>query len=258
MSALDRFAAAVASEPVPLGEASLAMAAVLGHPGDVDEGLERLQALADGVPAPDLASVVEHLFSRVGLRGDAADYYDPRNSLVPAVLDRGFGNPVTLAVIAVDVATRLGVAATVVGMPGHVLIGDGDPPQRWVDGFHGGRWLDAQAARDRFASLHGPRAAFHPQFLSATPGQMVMARCLANLAAIYGAAGDASRLVRVRRMRVLIPAIGDRERPHLAHALELVGRRQEALELWEAERRDGSSPRPEVDATVARLRAGFN
>jgi regulator of sirC expression with transglutaminase-like and TPR domain len=258
---LGRFGALVRTAPVPLGEAALVVAAVLGHPQPVAKGVDRLAELADAVPgtAPDLADVTRHLFATVGLRGDRTSYYSPDNSLLPAVLERGRGIPVTLAIVAADVARRRGLPAVVVGMPGHVLLGDGDPPARWCDVFNGGDWLDALGARARFASIHGRHAPFDPRFLGASSDPAVLARLLANLVGIYHAAGDGHGLVRTLLLRAQIPGVARSERPQLAAALTAVGRFQEAAEVWQTEAGGGPGARATAaGAEAARLRARLN
>ncbi len=258
---LARFGALVRTTPVPLGEAALVAAAVLGHPQPVAVGTDRLAELADAVPGadPDLSDVTRHLFGTVGLRGDRAGYYTPESSLLPAVLDRGRGIPVSLAIVAADVARRRGLTAVVVGMPGHVLLGDADPPARWCDVFNGGEWLDALGARARFASIHGRHAPFDPRFLGASSDPAVIARLLANLVGIYQAAGDGHGLVRTLLLRAQIPGVARAERPQLAAALAAVGRFQEAAEVWQAEAGGGpGAGATAAGAEAARLRARMN
>ena len=258
VSELDRFAALVAHQPVPLGEASLLVASVVGHPAEVDHGLRALDELAEGVEGTTLEAVVEHVFGRVGLQGDRTEYYHPDNSLLPAVLERGRGNPVSLAIVAVDVARRVGAPASVVGMPGHVLIGDGPTPERWVDGFDGGRWLDRDGARLRFAQLHGPSAAFDAAYLEATPDIAVMARVLTNLLVVFRRLGDARRSLRVLRLRAAIPVLGDQERPLLAAAYEAVGRYPEAATVWRQVQAAGGPAADTAEAHAERLRSRLN
>ncbi len=256
---LARFAALVGATPVPLGEAAIAVAAYLGHADDPATELRRLDDLAEAVDGDELAAVVHHLFTTEGLRGDQATYYDPANSMLPAVLDRRLGIPITLAIVVVDVSRRLAIDATVVGMPGHVLVGDGDPPQRWIDTFAGGEWLDAEGAQARFAAMGGRRPSFHPRFLAVTPDDQVVARLLANLVGIYTSDGDAHRLLRVLELRSAIIGIGERERPQRAHALAAVGRLADAADLWEVEA--AARLGDEADAMTAKveqLRANLN
>ena len=254
-----RFATLVVADPVPLGEAALVAASFLGHSATVEHGMEQLAALADAVDGDDLTSVARHLFVTVGLRGDRANYYDPANSLLPAVLERRRGIPITLAIVAADVARRRGIEANIVGMPGHVLVGDGDPPSRWFDGFDGGRVLDAEGAQAMFEHLHGPRVPFDHRYLSAMSDPFALARMLANFIGICTTNGDAHRLLRAYQLRAVIPGIGQRERAALADALTAVGRYVEAAEVWAEERdRPVGSRSGEAQAAIDRLRANLN
>ena len=47
------------------------------------------------------------LFDEVKLRGNREDYYDPRNSFLNDVLDRGLGIPITLSILYMEVANGL-------------------------------------------------------------------------------------------------------------------------------------------------------
>lgn len=256
---LARFAVLAGATPVPLGAAAVAVAAYLGHADDPAGELRRLDALAGAVDGDDLGAVTSHLFADAGFGGDRSTYYDPANSMLPAVLDRRRGIPITLAIVVVDVARRLGIDATVVGMPGHVLVGDGDPPRRWCDAFGDGQWLDASGARDRFAAIHGGHTSFDPRFLAATPDPQVVARLLANLVGIYAGTGDAHRLLRVLELRSVIAGVGEHERPAHARALGAVGRFADAAVLWELEAavRSGDEATA-ATAMVDQLRANLN
>ncbi len=258
-AALARFGSLADAQPVQLGEAALVAASFLGHPADVDDGLNHLAALADGVAGDDVASVTGHLFTEAGFRGDHANYYNPANSLLPAVLERRRGIPITLAILAVAVARQRGIVASVVGMPGHVFVADGDEPTLFIDGFNGGQLLDARGAQGKFEQLHGVRAPFDPRYLRATPDPLVLARMLANLMGICRNTGDAQTLVRVHQLRAAIPGVGRHERAAFGDALAAVGRYSEAAKGWDEERNQPIGPRAgEAEATVARLRANLN
>lgn len=233
--ALDAFAAMTASEQIELGSAAAQMASMLGHGGAPGTTEARLAELARAVPGTGIEAVAGHLCGAVGLRGNQEHYYDPRNSMVPEVLDRGRGIPITLAIIAVDVARRIGTEATIVAMPGHVLVGNGAEPTEWIDMFDGGRRLDAAGAQARFAAIHGGDARFEPHYLRATPDRLVMGRLLGNLMAIYARGGDAQRLLRVLELHGMLALEAGPRRPAVAAALAAVGRYGEAGELWEAE-----------------------
>ena len=78
--------------------------------------------------APDLdahrtlAALNKVVFEQANLRGNREDYYDPRNSFLNDVLDRGLGIPITLSIIYMEVAKRVGLPLAGVGMPGHFLL----------------------------------------------------------------------------------------------------------------------------------------
>ena len=258
-AALTRFGLLASAPLVPLGEAALVAASFLGHPADVVDGLGHLSVLAEAVDGNDLTAVTGYLFREAGFRGDHANYYNPANSLLPAVLGRRRGIPITLAILAVDVARRRGIGASVVGMPGHVFVADGDEPSLFIDGFNGGQVLNANGARAKFQQLHGPTAPFDQRYLAATPDALVLARMLANLVGICRNTGDAQRLVRVHQLRAAIAGVGRHERAAFADALAAVGRFAEAAEVWDAERIQPTGPRAsEAEATIARLRANLN
>jgi len=56
--------------------------------------------------ADRVTQLVRFLYDDERLRGNEADYYDPRNSWLCDVLDRRLGIPITLSIVWVDVARR--------------------------------------------------------------------------------------------------------------------------------------------------------
>ena len=270
MSHRAHFDRLVRSPIVPLGEACFVLAAQLGHPVPVAEGMAGLEALADDTaaavsdraPGPaDLDRIAEHLFSTLGFRGDADVYYDVRNSMLPDVLRRRIGIPISLGIVLIEVAQRLDVVATGVGMPGHFLVGDGAAPARWVDAFDHGRWLDATGAEQRFRAVHGEGATFDPAFLAPTPRPQILARVLANLAGIYRGIGDPTRLLRSLEMRCDIPGVGQapRAQVELAEAYVTVGRVDTAIEvLTSLTERVDPRRRDVLVSRIDLLRAGLN
>src|SRR5688500_17926841 len=109
MDPTERFAALVqqSDDEVPLDEAALLIAAH-DHPLDVTAQLARLDELAAQAPAsPD--ALATYLFVERGFMGNAADYGDPRNSYLDAVLDRRLGLPIILSVLMMEIGRRRGI-----------------------------------------------------------------------------------------------------------------------------------------------------
>ncbi|MEO8876601.1 MAG: transglutaminase-like domain-containing protein, partial [Polyangiaceae bacterium] len=120
---------------------------------DVAEILGRLNELAAPLSSSDLGSrsaqgqadaLAHHLYDTCGFVGNEADYYDPKNSLLPDVLKRRLGIPISLALIYCEVAKRSGIVARGVAFPGHfiVRIETDSEDALFVDPFFGGRALD--------------------------------------------------------------------------------------------------------------------
>src|SRR5207253_3074376 len=86
-----------------------------------------------------------YLFHEMGFRGNAQDYYDPRNSYLNDVLDRRTGIPISLSVVAMAIGSRAGLPVVGVGLPGHFIAKAQHGEQEILfDPFHGGRVLAAE------------------------------------------------------------------------------------------------------------------
>src|SRR3546814_14208869 len=68
-----------------------------------------------------MQAINRHLFEDLGYAGDHDQYYDPRNSYLNEVFERRRGNPISLAMVQMEVARRLGVPLDGVSFPGHFL-----------------------------------------------------------------------------------------------------------------------------------------
>lgn len=156
----------------------------------------------DAATAPRALSDV--LFGEAGFRG-ATSYDDPRASFLGAVLDRHGGLPITLSVLFLEVARRVGVVAGGVALPGHFVVRvdldpvvtDEDAPVLLIDPFHGGRELGPDEALALVRRTLGPGATLHEGALAPAPVRAIVARMLRNLAGVYGRAGDLPRALEV-------------------------------------------------------------
>jgi regulator of sirC expression with transglutaminase-like and TPR domain len=261
VEATERFAELVAgpSGELPLDTVSLLIAQHARPDLDVDRELGLLDDLASSCPTPTLDGLVTHLFHDLGFAGNAADYYDPRNSYLDQVVARRLGIPITLSVLAIVVGRRLGVPLAGVGMPGHFLLRDRVDPAVFVDPFGGGSLLDREACAAIFRSLHGPDATFDERFLDPVPPQLVVARMLANLRSVFISRGDRSSMLWVLRLRTLLPGASPEDRADLAGCLAATGRFGEAAREYDhAALGLGGSLGEELSRNAARLRARLN
>ena len=178
--------------------------------------VEHLRAQVDAVDAwpQKMAAINRHLFDELGYAGDSEHYYDPRNSYINEVFDRRLGNPISLALVQIEVARRLGVPLDGVSFPGHFLVRlPVDDGVLVMDPFNRGRPLDEDELRQRARPhLNGEapddRALF--QILNPATHRAILMRVLRNLHGVYAERDDWERASRsADRMLRLSPDNGD-------------------------------------------------
>jgi len=215
MDAVRLFEGLVGQPDPPLDRAALALAAGADPALDTEHWLAELDRLAEGVT--DLDGLLHRLFVEERFRGNTEHYYDPRNSLLPHVLTRRLGIPITLAVVCIEVGRRAGVRLEGVGMPGHFLVRPvgGDV---LFDVFDGGTKLSPAACEARFRELGGT-GPFGPHLLATTPTVAILVRMLQNLRAVFDSLRRPAGTEWVLRMRLAQPGAGLAEQVELAQAL---------------------------------------
>ena len=122
------------------------------------------------------------LFVELGFEGDRETYDDPLNALLPAVISRRKGLPITLSILWMDLARRLGFDAVGVGLPGHFIAAlRTDIGLLCFDPFHGGRPVGEENGAELVRTATAGRVAFHREMLRAATGREVLVRLVRNL-----------------------------------------------------------------------------
>jgi regulator of sirC expression with transglutaminase-like and TPR domain len=211
--ALDRLAREPAA-PLDLAEVALRLARDEYPDLDVEAYLSELDGMAHearryvrGDLKAQVTGLCRYLFHEMGFRGNAQEYYDPRNSYLNQVLDRRTGIPISLSLVAMAVGNRAGLEVVGVGLPGH-FIAKGVTNGRAVlfDPFHGGRRLEPEECEHLVRRVTGMKFEATPGALEPTPPGLIAQRMLNNLKAVYLGAEDWDRAVRViERLRQLAP-----------------------------------------------------
>ncbi len=200
-SARARFAALIERPRIPLDEAALAIAAE-EYPGlDPAPTMAGLDALAIRVgeqvgdlrPPIKVLQAMRTVFRAEGFQGNEKEYYDPRNSFLNEVVERKLGIPITLSLLTIEVARRLGLELQGVGFPGHFLVKcpvqTGLPGDVFIDAFNGWELLGSDECTARFrAVLHG--RPFDKSLLDPVDSRHILTRLLHNLKRIYVERGD--------------------------------------------------------------------
>ena len=128
----------------------------------------------------DFAALRRVLYEHRGFRGDAGDYYNPRNSCLATALERRSAIPITLAAIAIEAGRRAGLRIDGIGAPAHFLIRHGD---RLYDPFNGAAEIDRGDVLARLRGGHGgPGFGTRAEsFLTAVTKRQILQRMLVNL-----------------------------------------------------------------------------
>jgi regulator of sirC expression with transglutaminase-like and TPR domain len=251
-----------ADERQDLAAALLRLAAFEYEALDVDRYLGRLDALADGFAGRGpgaAAALARHLFGEGGFRGNASNYYDPRNSFLNEVLDRRVGIPISLSALYLEVARRCGIAAAGISFPGHFLVraeDDGGAPCV-LDPFHGGARLSLADCRARLLRVRGREAEFDERMLEPCSPRELMLRVLRNLKVIYARAGDARRALRCADLGLVVAPdnLEDlRDRGRFFAELDCYALAADDLELYLV-RVPAAPDATDVQAQVSALRA---
>jgi regulator of sirC expression with transglutaminase-like and TPR domain len=128
------------------------------------------------------------LFHEYGLHGNADDYTDPLNSYLDQVLTRRKGLPISLSMVYLLVAERLGLQLAAVALPGHFMVGCYDESVPFfIDPFNAGVFL---TAGEVFILLRQSSGHASISDLAPTPVREVLCRCCRNLANHYTAAHE--------------------------------------------------------------------
>ena len=256
-SALDYFAALVAQDRgFPLVEAAAAIAQD-DDPGlDVEAVLARVDELGqrlkvriapDASPLQRLRLLNRFFFHELGFAGNVNNYYDRRNSLLPAVLESRRGIPITLAVLYMEVAGQAGLKAHGIAFPGHFLVKVTMPRGEVVIDPFSGASLSREDLEERLQPYREQRGAVGEDevplglFLQACSERDLIARMLNNLKEIHRSHCDWLRLERVQaRLVVLLPTAWEEHRDHALALAELGAhdRAAQALDLYLQQRPD--------------------
>lgn len=170
-----------------------------------DELRERLPA--EAYPLKIIRAINDYLFQAQGFVGNHQDYYNPQNSFLNQVLDRRTGIPITLSLVYLELATRIGFPMAGVGMPGHFLVRPTLAEMAvFVDAFHQGEVMFEEDCRDRIKTMYGKEARMLPQHLEPIGKKPFLARVLTNLKVIYLQRQDIARaLAAIDRVLLLLP-----------------------------------------------------
>lgn len=262
---LERFSELLCQEDFGLAEACLLIAQDAYPDLDIAHYLTRIDALAatvrsrvagDAFAEQKVVALNRHLFAELGFRGNALDYYDPRNSYLNQVLERRTGIPITLSILYLEIGRRLGLRLQGVSFPGHFLVKlRVSGGQLVLDPFCGGEAQSETELRARLAQVLPQREADTlplAQFLQAATSRQILARLLRNLKGIYLQSEEAQNMLEVMQRMVMVA-------PHAAEEVRDRGLAYYRLDCFRAalaDLQDYLQRRPDApDAEAIRVKA---
>jgi regulator of sirC expression with transglutaminase-like and TPR domain/S1-C subfamily serine protease len=240
---VEALAKEAAAEPIDLFQSALLVAA-LDNP-DLDlagarHDLDRLATeVAKGVPegaddAAKLAALDRVLFQELGFHGSRGDYYNRSNSYVNEVLDDREGIPITLALVYMELAKRLGVAIEGVGLPGHFLVrhAPAGAEPRWIDVFDGATILDRDGVAKLYRDLQGRDLT--DDLLAPVGPKAILVRMINNLLSIATREDDAPAMHRYLDAILAVDPESGRDRVMRMLVANRLGRKDAARSdaLW--------------------------
>lgn len=206
---------------------------------DVDAYAEEVDRMAEEIreKLPDepssgiiLEALDDYLFRELGFHGSRFQYYTRANSYLNAVIDDREGLPITLSVLYIELARRLGVTVQGIGIPGHFVVGTTDADDSGelvlIDPFERGRRFDREEA---FRRMRERRFPADERFLEPQSPRAIIVRMIQNLLNIAQSQRDEPQMLRYLEALVAVdPDVPD----HRARRMELrarTGRLQDAV-----------------------------
>lgn len=228
----------VDDQAIPIGRAAIILSA-LDHP-NLDlapyfehleqleaDARERVVALRKGMSENEAIARVlaDTVANKHGYMGDNDTFDDPQNADIIRVIDRRRGLPVSLGILYLDIAHRLGAKAQGLNTPGHFLlsIGEGDSA-KILDPFNGGVVLSVEELRPWQPGPAMPTPDYGP-----VGRREVLLRLLNNIRTRALAGKDLQRSLTIAERMVMVSPRQAELWLDLSRANEAVGKLKNAI-----------------------------
>ncbi|KAA6413615.1 MAG: hypothetical protein FRX49_13723 [Trebouxia sp. A1-2] len=173
---------------------------------DLNEQVKAIQAsLPSSADQPgfELSYITRQLGQIANFTGNEKDYYDPDNSCMNMVLQRQTGIPITLGLLYMVVAHRLGLSLHGLNLPGHLMVGNSieGVTNLLVDPFDGFKLLNIPQVEELFAQRYSTKLRLSTDLVTnsalvmSTPTMLV--RVLLNLKSIYTGLQQADKVLQI-------------------------------------------------------------
>jgi regulator of sirC expression with transglutaminase-like and TPR domain len=177
-----------------------------------------------------LAVLNRFLFTERGFHGSRGEYYHRSNSYLNDVIDDREGLPITLSILYIELARRIGLHVVGVGLPGHFVVRHvtGKGEGQLIDVFEGGVAMSREDADKKVRGITG--RPLQEEHLAPARKQAIIVRMLHNLMGIARNDEDAEAMLRYLDTILAIAPDRGEERWLRAAVRFQTDRRQGALE----------------------------
>ncbi len=183
-------------EKINLAKAALLLAESVEYPNlNCNEYLKRIDLMGREVkkrigkkadPYNLIELINNYLFIDQGFHGNEEDYYDPKNSFLNDLLDRRTGIPITVSVLYMEIACRVGLSLVGVGFPGHFILKYEETAEViLIDPFNKGNILSEGDCQTILNRVYSGRVQFQKEMLQPVRQKQILIRILHNLKNIY-------------------------------------------------------------------------
>jgi regulator of sirC expression with transglutaminase-like and TPR domain len=225
-------------EECDLLRAALVVAQLDDEDLDIDAYVQQVDRMAreitatlpqDADEAARRAALDKYLVADTGFHGSRTDYYHRANSQLSRVIDDREGLPITLSILYMELAKRIGRNVVGIGLPGPFVVqhvpAQGEP--QLIDVFEGGVTLsrDDAAARVRATS----DTELDEEHLRPFAKTQIVRRVLRNLLGVAQEAKDREAMLRYLETLVAIAPDDTADRGLLAVVRYETGRRDAAI-----------------------------
>ena len=221
-----------------LVEKCLKLAQILEYPDlDITQNIQKINDMAKSLkvllsdvknPTYLISMLNEHLFTTLEFQGDTDDYYDPKNNFLNEVLAKKSGIPITLSILYVEIAKRIGLDLKVCGFPSHVVVKHGE--DIILDPFGGGRLLSMEDLEEILYRNFGEEIEFSPEFLDELPEDKILVRIIRNLKNSYAQSYAYDKALRCANMILAVEPDSPDEIRDKGIVLERLQKYQKALD----------------------------
>lgn len=163
-----------------------------------------LPPLEERFPLRTLKAISRFMFEEQGFKGNEEEFYDPCNSCLDEVLARRKGIPITLSLVYMELARRVGVPMVGVNLPAHFMIRPVvEDMEVLVDCFRGGEILFVEDVEEmlkvHFTLGEGETLSIDRSFFqdASLKPRAFFTRMLTNLKQIYFNKDEYSRALQI-------------------------------------------------------------